>query len=108
MVISVYFFRTFLFVLFLVPCLALAADIVIEPEVKIVLNQSEVEMGKFILARIEYSGDNVPQLSNIQRWYDDFFVERRDESAEKFPDGLIRYTETMRLYPRNTGNKVLA
>jgi len=108
MVMSVYFFRTFLFVLFLVPCLALAADIVIEPEVKIVLNQSEVEMGKFILARIKYSGDNVPPLSNIQQWYDDFFVDRRDEGAEKFPDGLIQYTETMRLFPRKTGDKILA
>ena len=108
MVMSVSFIRIFLFILFFVPCLALAADVVIEPEVKIVLNQSEVEMGKFILARIEYSGDNVPPLSNIQQWYDDFFVDRRDEGAEKFAGGRIQYTETMRLYPRKTGDKILA
>ncbi|MCU7939254.1 MAG: hypothetical protein KZQ64_16350 [gamma proteobacterium symbiont of Bathyaustriella thionipta] len=108
MVKRISFYQTLFFILLFIPHCLLAADASIEPEVKIVLNTSEVEMGKFILVRIEYRGDSVPEISNIQQWYDDFFVDRRDEGAEKFPDGLIVYTETMRLYPRKTGDIVLA
>lgn len=79
----------------------------INPEVKVVVDKSQVEMGKYLFLRIEYVGDSVPEISNLQKWYDDFFVDRREQEAEKLANGLIKYTEYLRLYPRRVGNMVL-
>jgi len=67
----------------------------------------QVEMGKFLSVRIVYIGDSVPESSYLGQWFEDFFVDRQETETENLPDGLIQYTEYLRLYPRSTGNKVL-
>jgi len=79
----------------------------IAPEVKVIVNKPQVEMGKYLTVRIEYTGDSVPELSNLQQWYEDFYVERQEQEAEKLANGLFQYTEYLRLYPRKVGSRVL-
>ena len=79
----------------------------VDPKVRVVVNAPQVEMGKYLSVRIEYIGDSVPETSNLQQWYEDFFVDRRAQEAEKLPNGWFKYTEYLRLYPRKMGNRVL-
>lgn len=79
----------------------------VEPELRIIIDKAQVEMGKYLLVRLEYSGDHVPEMSNLQQWSDDFFVDRLEQGAEKLSDSRFLYTEKMRLYPRQAGEKVL-
>lgn len=71
------------------------------------LSEPEVEMGKYLSARIIYSGEITPARADLQQWQDDFFIERRDTDSENLVSGQILTTEHLRLYPRATGDKVL-
>lgn len=74
---------------------------------QVALDDNQVEMGKFILARVVYEGETVPGLADLQQWQDDFVIDRRDREVENLVSGKIRTIETLRLYPRSTGEKTL-
>ena len=78
-----------------------------ESHLKIIVDKSQVEMGKYLSARIVYTGKHIPDSSHLEKWYDDFFVDRRNKESETLANSLIQTTEFLRLYPRATGNKVL-
>jgi|GEM_PF-901318 len=98
--------KFWLLIMLLLPVLT-AAQQPAKSVIRMLVDKSHVEMGKYILLHLQYQGETIPQLSNPAVWYDDFFVDRRSEDAEKLSDGLIKYTETIRLYPRHTGEIIL-
>ncbi len=96
--------RVMFFVLLL---FSLTASIISAAELNVVVDKTAVEIGKYLSVRLIYTGESVPGSSNLKQWYEDFFVELRDTEAENLPDGLIQYTEFLRLHPRVVGDKVL-
>jgi hypothetical protein len=76
-------------------------------ELKVKTDKAEVEMGKYLTVSIIYVGDSTPQSTNLYQWQKEFVIERRDNEVESLLSGQLQYTETLRLYPREMGNKVL-
>ena len=106
--------RTLLFYLlfFLLPLPAVsaghaAAHVTNSALLNVLPDKPQVEMGKFLSVRIVYIGDSLPENSYLGKWFEDFFIDRRETESENLANGLIQYTEYLRLYPRSTGNKVL-
>ncbi len=95
--------RTALLFHLLLPILTIsqAAELTLEFE------NTQIEMGKYITARIVYIGNVEADSADLQQWEDDFFVDRRDMDIEHLHSGKIQTTEHLRLYPRSTGKKVL-
>jgi hypothetical protein len=49
----------------------------------------------------------VPEIANLNKWEEIFFIDRQDPEQDNLANGNIKYTEKLRLYPREIGNKVL-
>ena len=73
----------------------------------IVVDELQVEMGKYLDVRIVYDGEVGVGRADLRQWADDFFVDRRDTASESLVSGEIRTTERVRLYPRDVGDWVL-
>ena len=73
----------------------------------IVVDELQVEMGKYLDVRIVYDGEVSVGRADLRQWADDFFVDRRDTASESLVSGEIRTTERVRLYPRDVGDWVL-
>lgn len=78
-----------------------------QPKLSVKPDKTQVEMGKYFSVSLIYIGKTIPDISHLQKWYHDFYIDRRDTEAEDLSNGLIQYTENLRLYPRSTGKKVL-
>ncbi|MFK5984316.1 MAG: hypothetical protein QM479_02655 [Pseudomonadota bacterium] len=76
-------------------------------ELLVKVNKNKVEIGKYLSVRIIYTGNNLPESSNIKSWYKNFYIEARDTETEKLANGSIRHIEFLRLYPRVVGDMVL-
>ena len=98
--------RSFLLycLLLLLPLSGHTADVA---ELWILADKNQLEMGKYLSVRLVYIGNDIPDTSHLETWYEDFFVDRGETEAEDLPGGLIQYTERMRLYPRSAGSKML-
>ena len=78
-----------------------------ENSLRLVVDKTQVEMGKTLSVRIVYIGNDVPDSTNLQQWDKDFFVDRREIETSEAIDNQLQTTEYLRLYPRSAGNKVL-
>lgn len=83
--------------------LALSAVEATASELELDLNNTNIEMGKFILAKLSYFGEKDPGFSNLSSWETDLHVDRRDREVTQFDKTTILVTEVIRLYPRKTG-----
>ncbi len=93
--------RVFILLLVLLPLAAGSAELSVEVE------QQQVEMGKYLNARIVYTGKHAPGLADLGQWDDDFFVDRGDSDEERLAADRVRLTEHLRLYPRHAGEGLL-
>lgn len=82
-------------------CTASAAELSVQ------LDRTEVEIGKYINAKIIYSGEQSVGTAKLQQWQPHFVIDRRDTETESLIDGQIQTTEKLRLYPRKTGELLL-
>ena len=73
----------------------------------IVVDDLQVEMGKYLDVRIVYDGESTAGSADLRQWADDFFIDRRDTASESLVSGEVRTTQHVRLYPRDVGDKVL-
>lgn len=90
--------------LVLVACLSLQVS---AADLSVVTDADQVEMGKYLNARIVYAGRQAPGPADLREWRDDFYIDRRDSETENLLNGDIRTTEHLRLYPRRPGGSLL-
>lgn len=93
--------RLLLTLLALIPALLHAAQLSIETDAK------QVEMGKYLGARIVHIGEQSAGTADLRQWHDDFHVDRRGSETDTLPNGQIQTTEYLRLYPKRTGELLL-
>ncbi len=77
------------------------------PQARIQSDKNSVEMGKYLRVKIIYSGYQPVDDSDLSSWSDDFYIDRAITESETLSDGVIITTQSLRLYPRSTGDKVL-
>jgi hypothetical protein len=82
-------------------------NIALSAELEIKTPKSQVEMGKYLLTSIEYSGSHVPGKADLQQWQTDFVIERLDSEIDNLEDGQILTKEQVRLYPKEPGQYLL-
>lgn len=87
--------------LLILSALASAAQLRVTPE------RFETELGKALTAKIIYLGDIQPDEVNLERWQNDFYIDRRGTETEQLEDGQTRVIETLRLFPRRAGELTL-
>jgi len=78
-----------------------------DSSLRIIVDKTQLEMGKYLSIRIVYIGNDVPDSINLQKWDKDFFVDRRGIETSEAIANQLQTTEYLRLYPRSAGNKVL-
>lgn len=77
------------------------------PQLTINTNKTQLEMGKYLTVKIKYTGYEIPDNSDLEHWYEDFYIERGETESENLSANIIQTTQKLRLYPRSSGAKVL-
>jgi len=85
----------------LMPVMTHAAQMFVETD------DQQVEMGKYLGARIVYTGKQSAGTADLHQWHDDFHIDRRGSETDTLPDGQVQTTENLRLYPKRTGELLL-
>lgn len=85
-------------------CLALPLQ---AAQLRVELDKQQVEIGKYLNARIVYVGQQSVGLAMLGQWQTAFVIDRRDHDSDNLPDGQIQTVEHLRLYPRAVGETVL-
>ena len=91
--------------LMLLPAISLP---ILSAELSVNLDKHNAEMGKFIIATIEYRGDKYPADVNLSEWHETFYVDRQDAELSEMPNGQKQSVTRVRLYPRVSGNLELS
>ena len=67
------------------------------------LEKTTIEMGKYLNAKLIYTGLNNPGLADLSQWEQNFFIDHRQVETKTLLRGNLKITELLRLYPRKTG-----
>ena len=67
------------------------------------LEKTTIEMGKYLNAKLIYTGLSNPGLADLTQWEQNFFIDRRQVETKTLLRGNLKITELLRLYPRKTG-----
>ena len=82
--------------------LLLAAPALHGAGLRVEAGKAAVELGRPLAVTVTFQGPHDPGFVDYQPWREDFFVEPRDRTVERGPEG-VRITATVRVYPRRGG-----
>ena len=89
------------FWLFFIPTICLAANLELD------LSSHQVEMGKHIIATLNYQGKTKPADIDLSFWEKDFYIQKQDYYAEVINAQQFASQTILRLYPRRIGDLTL-
>jgi len=91
----------------LLACVASLSGWAAAAQLSVHTGAQQVEMGKYLSARILYLGKQAVGPADLRQWQDDFHIDRRGIDSERLADGQVRTTQQLRLYPKRSGELLL-